>query len=42
MEVASFTDGDHIILAITRQIAAPTLWLQLPSMKDMEIPIIFV
>jgi hypothetical protein len=21
---------------------APTLWLQLPSMKDMEIPVIFV
>jgi hypothetical protein len=41
MEAASVTDGDYIIFAITRQIAAPMLWLQLPSMKDMEIPVIF-
>jgi len=41
MEAASVTDGDYIILPITRQIAAPMLWLQLPSMNDSEIPVIF-
>lgn len=41
MEAASVTDGDDIILAITHQIAAPMLWLQLPSMKDSEIPVMF-
>lgn len=39
MEAASVTNVDHII---TRQIAAPTLRLQLPSMKHTEIPVIFV
>jgi hypothetical protein len=42
MKAVSVTDGDHTISAFTRQMEAPTLWLQLPSMKDMEIPVIFV
>jgi len=40
MEAASVTDC-NIILAIIHQIAAPMLWLQLPSMKDSEIPVMF-
>jgi hypothetical protein len=30
-EVASVPGGDYIILAIVDEMAAPTLWLQLPS-----------
>jgi hypothetical protein len=40
-EAASVTDRDYVILAIIRQIAAPMLWLQLPSMSDMAIPVMF-
>jgi hypothetical protein len=40
MESALVTDGDYVILAVNRQIAAPMLWLQLPSMNNVAIPVV--